>query len=55
MGHLRCTTVGPSSSYSSFVIHMLWNDGRCAMIEPPFQTEYLFFCEILRKITVFAL
>lgn len=31
--------VGPLSSYSSFVIHILWNVEREDKIDPPIQTE----------------
>merc|ERR1719379_2648451 len=38
--HLRCTTVGPDSSYSAFEIHMFSNVDSDDKIEPPMKTEY---------------
>merc|ERR1712199_115487 len=39
--HLRCTIVGPDSSYSPFEIHICWKVDREDKIDPPIQTEYL--------------
>merc|ERR1712083_948326 len=39
--HLRCTIVGPLSSYSPFEIHICWNVDRDERMEPPIHTEYL--------------
>merc|ERR1719305_554018 len=39
--HLRCTMVGPDSSYSVFEIHICWNVDSDDRIAPPIQTEYL--------------
>merc|ERR1719158_2580580 len=39
--HLRCTIVGPDSSYSPFVIHICWKVLKDERIEPPIHTEYL--------------
>ena len=39
--HLRCTMVGPDSSYSPLEIHICWNVLKEDKIEPPIQTEYL--------------
>merc|ERR1712199_35130 len=39
--HLRCTIVGPDSSYSPFEIHICWKVERDDKIDPPIQTEYL--------------
>merc|ERR1719359_1683144 len=39
--HLRCTMVGPCSSYSPFVIHICWNVDSDETTEPPIHTEYL--------------
>merc|ERR1712003_324124 len=39
--HLRCTIVGPDSSYSPFEIHICWKVERELRIEPPIHTEYL--------------
>jgi len=33
--------LGPDSSYSYFVIHIVWNVDKEARMEPPSQTEYL--------------
>merc|ERR1712151_829860 len=38
--HLRCTMVGPDSSYSPFVIQDCWNVLKLLRMEPPIQTEY---------------
>merc|ERR1712176_1455073 len=38
--HLRCTIVGPDSSYSPFEIHICWNVDNEDKIDPPIQTEY---------------
>merc|ERR1719478_327249 len=38
--HLRCTMVGPASSYSCFEIHICWKVLREERIDPPIQTEY---------------
>merc|ERR1719428_1474092 len=38
--HLRCTMVGPDSSYSPFVIQDCWNVLKLLKIDPPIQTEY---------------
>merc|ERR1719386_159277 len=38
--HLRCTIVGPDSSYSFFEIHICWKVEREDRIDPPIQTEY---------------
>merc|ERR1712173_435126 len=39
--HLRCTIVGPDSSYSLFEIHICWKVLKDDRIEPPIHTEYL--------------
>merc|ERR1712098_831272 len=39
--HLRCTIVGPLSSYSAFEIHICWKVESEERMEPPIQTEYL--------------
>merc|ERR1712187_362278 len=39
--HLRCTMVGPDSSYSPFEIHICWNVLSEDKMEPPIHTEYL--------------
>merc|ERR1711907_814319 len=39
--HLRCTIVGPDSSYSCLEIHICWKVEREDRIDPPIQTEYL--------------
>merc|ERR1719271_1048153 len=39
--HLRCTIVGPDSSYSAFEIHICWKVLSEERMEPPIQTEYL--------------
>merc|ERR1711881_511570 len=39
--HLRCTMVGPDSSYSPLEIHICWKVDRDDKIDPPIQTEYL--------------
>merc|ERR1719215_1747498 len=39
--HLRCTMVGPDSSYSPFEIHICWNVLNDDKMEPPIHTEYL--------------
>merc|ERR1712146_483955 len=38
--HLRCTIVGPDSSYSAFEIHICWKVLSEERMEPPIQTEY---------------
>merc|ERR1712063_35139 len=38
--HLRCTMVGPDSSYSPLEIHICWKVLRDERIEPPIHTEY---------------
>merc|ERR1711948_9227 len=38
--HLRCTIVGPDSSYSPFEIHICWKVLNEDKMEPPIQTEY---------------
>merc|ERR1711900_156465 len=38
--HLRCTIVGPDSSYSAFEIHICWKVLSDERIEPPIHTEY---------------
>merc|ERR1712224_256177 len=38
--HLRCTMVGPLSSYSCFEIHICWKVLKDERMEPPIQTEY---------------
>mmetsp|Transcript_129523 Transcript_129523/g.223723 ORF Transcript_129523/g.223723 Transcript_129523/m.223723 type:complete len:201 (-) Transcript_129523:399-1001(-) len=38
--HFLCTTLGPDSSYSSFVIHICWKVLRDAKMEPPIHDEY---------------
>merc|ERR1719245_2553478 len=38
--HFRCTIAGPDSSYSSLLIHILWNVESDARIDPPIHTEY---------------
>merc|ERR1712183_266685 len=39
--HLRCTMVGPDSSYSPLEIHICWKVLKEERIEPPIHTEYL--------------
>merc|ERR1739848_659886 len=39
--HLRCTMVGPLSSYSCLEIHICWKVEREDRIDPPIHTEYL--------------
>merc|ERR1719414_988244 len=39
--HLRCTIVGPDSSYSCLEIHICWNVLSEDKIDPPIHTEYL--------------
>ena len=39
--HLRWIILGPFSSYSCFVIHMVWKVESEAKMEPPSHTEYL--------------
>merc|ERR1711915_83549 len=39
--HLRCTMVGPDSSYSPLEIHICWKVLKDDKMEPPIQTEYL--------------
>ena len=39
--HLRWIILGPFSSYSCLVIHIVWKVEREAKIEPPSHTEYL--------------
>merc|ERR1712125_156810 len=39
--HLRCTMVGPDSSYSPLEIHICWNVLKDDRIDPPIHTEYL--------------
>merc|ERR1719460_2525722 len=39
--HLRCTMVGPDSSYSPLEIHICWNVLNEDKMEPPIHTEYL--------------
>merc|ERR1711868_62791 len=39
--HLRCTIVGPDSSYSPLEIHICWNVLSEERMEPPIHTEYL--------------
>merc|ERR1719159_1603667 len=39
--HLRCTIVGPDSSYSAFEIHICWNVLSEERIDPPIHTLYL--------------
>merc|ERR1712048_286451 len=39
--HLRCTIVGPDSSYSPFEIHICWKVDKEDKMDPPIQTEYL--------------
>merc|ERR1712118_259049 len=39
--HLRCTIVGPDSSYSAFEIHICWKVLSEERIDPPIHTEYL--------------
>merc|ERR1712129_84212 len=39
--HLRCTMVGPDSSYSPFEIHICWNVDKELRMDPPIHTEYL--------------
>ena len=39
--HLRWMILGPFSSYSCFVIHIVWKVEREARMEPPSHTEYL--------------
>merc|ERR1712179_834649 len=39
--HLRCTMVGPDSSYSPFVIQDCWKVLNDDKMEPPIHTEYL--------------
>merc|ERR1711904_18804 len=38
--HLRCTMVGPDSSYSPLEIHICWNVDKLDRMDPPIQTEY---------------
>merc|ERR1719384_1975743 len=38
--HLRCTIVGPDSSYSPFEIHICWKVLKEERIDPPIHTEY---------------
>merc|ERR1712083_929681 len=38
--HFRCTICGPLSSYSSFEIHISWNEESEDRMLPPIQTEY---------------
>merc|ERR1739844_490778 len=38
--HLRCTMVGPLSSYSPLEIHICWKVLKDERIEPPIHTEY---------------
>merc|ERR1711962_806804 len=38
--HLRCTMLGPDSSYSCLLIHICWKVDREARMEPPIHTEY---------------
>merc|ERR1711904_676480 len=38
--HLRCTIVGPDSSYSPLEIHICWNVLSEERMEPPIHTEY---------------
>merc|ERR1719440_1189554 len=38
--HLRCTIVGPDSSYSCLEIHICWKVLRDDKMEPPIHTEY---------------
>merc|ERR1712054_215052 len=38
--HLRCTMVGPDSSYSPLEIHICWNVDRELKMDPPIHTEY---------------
>merc|ERR1712094_138411 len=39
--HLRCTMLGPDSSYSCLEIHICWKVESDERIEPPIHTEYL--------------
>merc|ERR1712124_109440 len=39
--HLRCTMVGPDSSYSPLEIHICWKVLSDERMEPPIHTEYL--------------
>merc|ERR1712182_94491 len=39
--HLRCTMVGPDSSYSPLEIHICWKVDREDRMDPPIHTEYL--------------
>merc|ERR1711985_71334 len=39
--HLRCTMLGPDSSYSCLEIHICWKVESDERMEPPIQTEYL--------------
>merc|ERR1712216_1011926 len=39
--HLRCTIVGPDSSYSAFEIHICWKVLSEDKMDPPIHTEYL--------------
>merc|ERR1712224_990783 len=39
--HLRCTMVGPDSSYSPLEIHICWKVLKDDRMEPPIHTEYL--------------
>merc|ERR1719191_474803 len=39
--HLRCTIVGPDSSYSVFEIHICWYVLSEERMDPPIHTEYL--------------
>merc|ERR1719238_1553886 len=38
--HLRCTIVGPDSSYSAFEIHICWKVLSEERMDPPIHTEY---------------
>merc|ERR1719408_655227 len=38
--HLRCTIVGPDSSYSPLEIHICWNVLSEDKMDPPIHTEY---------------
>merc|ERR1719191_900155 len=38
--HLRCTIVGPDSSYSCFEIHICWKVLSEERMDPPIHTEY---------------
>merc|ERR550537_210310 len=39
--HLRCTIVGPDSSYSALEIHICWKVLSEDRMDPPIHTEYL--------------